>query len=93
MSVRTRTTLCAAITAGDTQRVQEELDVPRHSLYIIRTDRHRTVVPNDDGELSVRLAGTLKSASHGQRGERGHIESYIINPLDQVEMAGEGYIR
>ena len=69
--------------------------MPRHSLYIVRTDRHRPVVPNDDGELSVRLAGTLKSASHGQGGERGHIESCITSSLDQAEMglAGERHIR
>ena len=42
----------------------------------MRADRHIAVVPNDDGKLSVRLAGTLQSASHGQVGERQHVESW-----------------
>ena len=70
-----RTTLGAAIAACDAQRVQEELNMPRHSFYIVRADRHRAVVPNDYGELSVCLAGAFKSTPHGQVGERLQIES------------------
>ena len=48
-----RTALGAAIAARHAERVQGELDVLRHAVNNVRADRHRGVVPNDDGKLSV----------------------------------------
>ena len=79
-----RTTLGAAIAACHAECVQEELDVPRHSFYIVCADMHGPVVPNDDRKLSVRLAGALQGASHGQVGERRHIESYTGHSLSTM---------
>jgi hypothetical protein len=39
--------------------MQKELNVPWHRFEIVSADSDSAVVPNDDGEFSMRLAGAF----------------------------------